>query len=182
MFSTRVVVNPFGTMSRDEPDLAISKKPLLSIGADYLNNTVQLIQSTAGYAKTFPPTPTGTKNEFNNYGFDAQFKWMGVSVMAEGDFVQFQNNTTSVTQCAVGYLGQIGYNITPELGVAVRYSVYDPNRAKSGDMQTEQIGAVSYYFNKHNLKLQADVGNIHTQKGSLRCCARRHAVPRCRLR
>ncbi len=33
-------------------------------------------------------------------------------------------------------------------------------------MQTEQIGAVSYYFSKHALKLQADVGNIHTQKGS----------------
>ncbi len=28
---------------------------------------------------------------------------------------------------------------------------------------TEQIGAVSYYFNKHNLKLQGDVGNIHDQ-------------------
>lgn len=27
----------------------------------------------------------------------------------------------------------------------------------------EQIGAISYYFNKHNLKLQGDVANIHTQ-------------------
>jgi phosphate-selective porin OprO/OprP len=164
MFSTRVVVNPFGTMSNDEPDLAISKKPLLSIGADYLYNTVNNA-STAGYAKTFAPA-AGTKNEFNNYGVDAQFKWMGVSLMAEGDFVQFENNATSKTQCAVGYLAQAGYNITPELGLAVRYSVYDPDRATSGDLQTEQIGALSYYFNKHNLKLQADVGNIHTQKGS----------------
>jgi phosphate-selective porin OprO/OprP len=164
MFSTRVVVNPFGTMSNDEPDLAISKKPLLSIGADYLNNTVTNA-STAGYAKTFPPAGT-SKNEFNNYGVDAQFKWMGVSLMAEGDFVQYQNNATSITQCAVGYLGQVGYMITPELGLAVRYSVYDPDRAKSGDMQTEQIGAVSYYFNKHNLKLQADVGNLHSQHGA----------------
>jgi phosphate-selective porin OprO and OprP len=161
MFSTRVVFNPFGVMSSDEPDLAISKKPLLSIGADYLHNTVTN-GSTAFYAKTFAPA-TGSKNEFNNYGFDAQFKWMGLSVMAEGDFVQFQNSVSQVTQCAVGYLGQAGYMITPDLEVAFRYSVYDPNRAKSGDMQTEQIGAVSYYFNKHNLKLQADAGNIHTQ-------------------
>jgi phosphate-selective porin OprO and OprP len=164
MFSTRVVFNPFGVMASDEPDLAISKKPLLSIGADYLLNTVNN-QSTAGYAKTFAPA-AGTKNEFNNYGVDAQFKWMGLSVMAEGDFVQFQNSATKNTQCAVGYLGQAGYMITPELELAVRYSVYDPNRAKSGDLQTEQIGAVSYYFNKHNLKLQADVGNIHAQKGT----------------
>jgi phosphate-selective porin OprO and OprP len=164
MFSTRVVVNPFGTMSSDEPDITRSKKPLLSIGADYLNNTVTNA-STASYAKTFAPA-AGTKNEFNNYGFDAQFKWMGLSVMAEGDFVQFENNASHVTQCAVGYLGQVGYMVTPELELAVRYSVYDPNRAKSGDLETEQIGAVSYYFNKHNLKLQADVANLHAQKGT----------------
>jgi phosphate-selective porin OprO and OprP len=161
MFSSRVEVNPFGTMAADEPDLAIGKKPLLSIGADYLYNTVTN-GSTAGYAKTFAPA-AGTKNEFTNYGFDAQFKWMGVSVMAEGDYVQFENNTSHLSQYAVGYLGQVGYMITPELGLAVRYSVYDPDRHKGDDMQTEQIGAVSYYFSKHNLKLQADVGNIHTQ-------------------
>ena len=39
----------------------------------------------------------------------------------------------------------------------------DPNRDVSHDLITEQTGALSYYFNKHNLKLQADVGNIHTQ-------------------
>ena len=164
MFSTRVVINPFGKMANDEPDLAISKKPLLSIGANYLYNTVTN-GSTAGYAKTFAPA-AGTKNEFNNYGVDAEFKWMGLSVMGEADFVQYENNATSVTKRAVGYLGQAGYMITPKLGVAVRYSVYDPNRDVSGDLQTEQIGSVSYYFVKHALKLQGDVANLHSQKGA----------------
>ncbi|MDD2336205.1 MAG: porin [Geobacteraceae bacterium] len=164
MFSTRVVVNPFGTMSSDEPDLAKGKKPLLSVGANYLYNTVDN-GSTAGYAKTFAPA-AGSKNEFNNYGFDAQFKWLGVALQAEADFVQYENNVTSVTKRALGYYGQAGYMITPELGLAVRYSSYDPDRDKSGDLQTEQIGSVSYYFSKHALKLQADVANLHSQKGT----------------
>jgi phosphate-selective porin OprO and OprP len=164
MFSTRVVFNPFGTMANDEPDLAISKKPLLSIGANYLFNTVDS-NSTIGFAKTFKPA-AGTKNEFNNYGFDTEFKWMGLSVQGEADFVQYKNNASSLTKRALGYYAQAGYMITPELGVAVRYSAYDPDRDTSGDLQTEQIGSVSYYFNKHNLKLQADVANLHNQKGT----------------
>ena len=164
MFSTRVVVNPFGTMSADEPDLAISKKPLLSIGANYLMNTVDN-KSTAGYAVEFAPA-AGSKNEFNNYGFDAQFKWLGLVLQAEADFVNYENSVSSVSKRALGYYGQAGYMITPELGLAVRYSYYDKNRDVSGDLQTEQIGSVSYYFNKHNLKLQADVGNLHAQKGA----------------
>ncbi|MHC1699058.1 MAG: porin [Geobacteraceae bacterium] len=164
MFSSRVVVNPFGAMSADEADLARSKKPLLSIGANYLFNTVTN-GSTAGYAKEFAPA-AGTKNEFNNFGFDAQFKWMGLALQGEADFVQYENNASSVTKRALGYYAQAGYMITPELGVAVRYSLYDKDRDVSGDLQTEQIGSVSYYFNKHNLKLQADVANLHNQKGA----------------
>jgi len=164
MFSSRVVINPFGKMPADEPDLAISKKPLLSIGANYLFNTVTT-GSTAGYAKTFAPAGT-SKNEFNNYGFDAQFKWMGLALQGEADFVNYENNVSSVSKRALGYYAQAGYMITPELGLAVRYSYYDKDRDVSGDLQTEQIGAISYYFNKHNLKLQADVANIHNQKGN----------------
>jgi phosphate-selective porin OprO/OprP len=165
MFSTRVVFNPFGAMSNDEPDLAISKKPLLSIGANYLYIVADSADTNLGFVKTFTPA-AGTKNEFNNYGFDAEFKWMGLSVQGEADFVQYENSATSITKRALGYYGQAGYMITPELGLAVRYSFYDPDRDTGNDLQTEQIGSVSYYFNKHNLKLQADVANLHAQQTS----------------
>ena len=42
----------------------------------------------------------------------------------------------------------------------------DPNRDTSGNLQAETQGAVSYYFNKHNLKLQADYTNSHKQNGT----------------
>ena len=46
---------------------------------------------------------------------------------------------------------------------AVRYSYLDPNRDAANDQLTEVAGAVSYYFNRHNLKLQADIADIHDQ-------------------
>jgi phosphate-selective porin OprO/OprP len=47
---------------------------------------------------------------------------------------------------------------------AMRYAFVDPNRDKGNDLQSEIGGAVSYYFNDHNLKVQADVRNLHTQQ------------------
>jgi phosphate-selective porin OprO and OprP len=59
---------------------------------------------------------------------------------------------------------QAGYFIIPNnLEVAARYGYIDPNRSVSNDLRSEVAGAVSYYFNKHNLKLQADVRNLHRQ-------------------
>jgi phosphate-selective porin OprO/OprP len=173
MFSSRVVFNPFGVMSNDEPDLAISKKPLLSVGANYLYTNIKYTgagvpttTNNLGFAnqKQFSPTVAST-NEFNNYGFDAEFKWMGLSVQGEGIFLQANNDIEQKVTRSTGYYAQAGYMITPELGLAFRYSNYDPDCNKGNDLQTEQIGSVSYYFNKHNLKLQADVANLHDQAG-----------------
>ncbi len=174
MFSSRVVINPFGVMANDEPDLAISKKPLLSVGANYLYTNIKYpggspagnSSNNLGFAnqKQFLPTVAST-NEFNNYGFDAAFKWMGLSVQGEGIFLQANNDVAHKVTRTLGYYAQAGYMITPELGLAFRYSYYDPDRDVSNDLQTEQIGSVSYYFNKHNLKLQADVANLHDQAG-----------------
>ena len=49
------------------------------------------------------------------------------------------------------------------LEVAFRYSFVDPNRDTPNDQVTDTAGAVSYYFNKHNLKLQGDITNSHDQ-------------------
>jgi phosphate-selective porin OprO/OprP len=52
------------------------------------------------------------------------------------------------------------------LEVAARYSSVDPNRNKARDRQVEVTGGVSYYFEGHNLKLQGDYTNIHTQQAA----------------
>jgi phosphate-selective porin OprO/OprP len=161
-FAARVGFSPLGAMSNDEPDLAISKKPLFTVGANYYYNNLNTGENTSSYGTAW----NGYK-DLQNFGFDAHFKWMGIALQGEALYAQGDNKTTDAGKRALGWYSQLGYNITPKIGVALRYSQYDKDRAKSGDLQSEQIGAVSYYFDKHNLKVQADVGNIHKQTGAV---------------
>ncbi|MRR06490.1 MAG: porin [Deltaproteobacteria bacterium] len=150
-FAARISVSPLGAVSMDEPDLAISKKPVFTIGANYLYNTVDK-DTTNYYNKVWAVEDT----EVNSVGVDGHFKWMGLALQGEAIFLDGETE-------ALVYYGQAGYMITPKLGVAFRYTVQDTDRHATGGLSSEQIGAVSYYFDKHNLKVQADVGNIHKQ-------------------
>jgi len=159
-FAARVAFSPLGAMANDEPDLAISKKPLFTVGANYFYNSLDAGESKNGnYGGEW-----NGYHDINNYGFDAHFKWMGLAVQgevlfAEGDGVGAIANDKRT----MGWYAQAGYMITPKLGVAFRYSQYDENRNEGSDLESEQIGSVSYYFDQHRLKLQADVANIHNQ-------------------
>ena len=152
-FAARIAVSPLGAVSMDEPDLAISKKPVFTIGANYLHNTLDT-DGNAAYA-----TIAGAGATVNSYGVDGHFKWMGLALQGEAIFLDGNSD-------ALVYYGQAGYMITPKLGVAVRYTVQDKDRAASSDLRSEQMGAISYYFDKHNLKVQADIANLHDQNGA----------------
>jgi phosphate-selective porin OprO and OprP len=192
-FFARVAVNPLGDMPYDEPDFDKTEKPLLSIGANYFFNTLKktggatpaLETTVPNYAsssgwlgKGFNKVVSGvnvfggnaanttTKFDIDTYGADLAFKWMGFSLAGEYLLGQAESQTTRKLLRAQGYYVQAGYMIIPKtLEVAFRYSYLDPDRDKVNDTITEQIGAISYYFNKHNLKLQADIGNTHDQSG-----------------
>jgi phosphate-selective porin OprO/OprP len=104
------------------------------------------------------------KIDVNEYGFDAAFKWMGLSLQAEYLLGEAEAQSSGELRRAHGFYAQAGYMVIPKkLELAVRYSYLDPNRGQTNDTQTEQIGSISYYFDKHNLKLQGDVANIHKQ-------------------
>jgi phosphate-selective porin OprO and OprP len=190
MFAARAVVNPLGDFSNYEGDLANSEKPLLSIGANYFRQTIQgnsIAPSTSGFAlNTKAPYSTGwiapglkdaggllastpnAKYDVDSYGADMAFKWMGLSLQGEYMLGQAECQAFSANNLvrAQGFYAQAGYMIIPgKLEAAVRYSYLDPNRDAANDTQTEQIGGLSYYFSKHNLKVQGDIANIHQQKG-----------------
>jgi phosphate-selective porin OprO/OprP len=165
-FAARVAVSPLGTMSNDEPDLAISKKPLFTIGANYFYNSLYGPTGSSGENWGNYGTQWNGYKDIHNYGFDTHFKWMGLAVQGEVLFAQGENRATEIENRAMGWYGQAGYNITPNIGVAFRYSQFDKDRDTSDDLESEQVGAISYYFDKHNLKVQADVGNVHTQRGA----------------
>jgi len=78
---------------------------------------------------------------------------------------QADGKTTGTTLRAQGFYAQAGYCIIPKtLEAAVRFSYVDFNRDAANDLQIDTQGALSYYFNKHNLKLQGDVTNSHIQR------------------
>ena len=173
--AARVAFNPLGEMSYSEADLEHSEKPLVSIGANYYMNTLKKTSTTAfetnnltfagsnGWLKgsSFGATE---KVDINTFGIDTAFKWMGFSAQGEYFVGQADGQTTNNTPRAHGFYAQAGYFIIPkQLEVATRYSYVDPNRDSANDLRTETSGAISYYFNKNNLKLQADVTNIHKQ-------------------
>jgi phosphate-selective porin OprO/OprP len=160
-FAARISLSPLGAMTNDEPDLAISEKPLFTIGANYLHNNLSSGENWGSYG-----TQWNGYKKINNYGFDAHFKWMGLAVQGEVLFAQGENYASGIDNRAMGWYAQAGYNITPNIGIAFRYSQFDKDRDTSNDLESEQVGAISYYFDKHNLKITADVGNIHTQRAA----------------
>lgn len=178
--AARIAINPLGDMSYSEADLDQSAKPLVSIGASYFMDTLKATRSgTATAIETNNLSFAGSngwlgkgvgtftqteKIDIDSIGVDAAFKWMGLSAQSEYFMGQATGQQTDQKLRAHGFYAQAGYFIIPKhLEAAVRYSYVDPNRDRSQDLQAEVQGAVSYYFSKHNLKLQGDVTNIHKQ-------------------
>ena len=101
----------------------------------------------------------------DTYGVDAAFKWKGFSALGEYLLGEANGATSDTTLRAQGFYAQTGYCIIPKtLEVAFRYSYVDPDRDRSNDLQADTQGAISYYFNKHSLKLQGDITNSHIQR------------------
>ena len=98
-------------------------------------------------------------------GFEVEVAANGA--VAEYLLGQAEGDNSGALLRAQGYFIQAGYCVLPKkLEVAARWSYVDPDRDAANDLRTEVGGAVSYYFNKHNLKLQGDVANLHTQRSA----------------
>lgn len=183
-FNARIAVNPLGEMKYVEADIDYSEKPLVSIGADFFSDTLKAATATTlesnqltfaksgtGYFSIGSPLMpagqqfTATENiNFNTFSVDGAFKWRGLFVQGEYYIAQADGQTSHNTLRAQGFYAQAGYFIVPkQIEVAARYSYVDPNRNVSNDLWVEAQGAVSWYINKHNLKIQADYTNIHKQ-------------------
>jgi phosphate-selective porin len=169
-------INPLGAFGYSEGDPQFSQKPLFTVGGSYYMNTLQKTAPATfetnnnGYANT----TTGwlgrnaavfnaiEQVEIDSFVVDTAFKWMGAYAQAEYFWGQGTGDITNTHVNAQGFYAQAGYCVLPKrLELAMRYSYLDPNRNVTNNLQTEVIGAVSYYFNNHNLKLQGDIGNIH---------------------
>lgn len=187
-FAARITVNPLGDLPYGEADLEQTERPLVSLGANYFYDVLQATRTgtttaletnninfaqgrnrvtlvSGGWLNRGLNLFTQTeKLNINTYGFDAAFKWQGIYALGEFLVGRAEGDRSHTELRAHGFYAQAGYCFIPKTAeVAFRYSWMDPNRSASNDQLTEVAGALSYYFNKHNLKLQADVADIHDQ-------------------
>lgn len=174
-FLAHLQINPLGAFGYAEGDPQFSEKPLFTVGGSYYMNTLK--KTAAATFETNNNGYAGTSGwlgrnaavfnaieevEIDSFVVDTAFKWMGAFAQAEYFWGQGTGDMTNAHVNAQGFYAQAGYTVIPKrLELAMRYSYLDPNRNLTNNLQTEVIGAVSYYFNNHSLKLQGDIGNIH---------------------
>ena len=184
-FAARLTINPLGDMKYSESDVEYSQKPLVSLGGNFYrntlnsnemntstttNNNVMFANATTGWFG-LGNALSGNKGisasesvDFNTAGFDAAFKWQGFSAQGEYFMARADGQTSKNSVRAQGFYVQSGYFVIPkQLELAARYSYLDPNQDVTSDHWVESTGAVSWYINNHNLKLQADYTNVHKQ-------------------
>lgn len=184
--AARVTVNPFGPFAYSEGDIDHSSKPLLSIGADYYRDTL-----LATYKAT--PTPATTTLETNNldlagsngwlgkgigkftatekidinsYSVDVAAKWNGASLQSEYFYGVAEGKGSHKKLHSEGFYAQAGYFVIPKtVELALRYSFVDLDRDTPNRHIVDTTGAISWYIDKHNFKVQGDVTNSHNQNG-----------------
>ena len=182
-YNIRLAVNPLGDMKYSEADLDMSPKPLVSVGSSYYHNTLRKngaasfetnnnsYAGSSGWlgknASQFSPTANVNINTFQS---DMAFKWMGLSVQSEYFWGQGTGTGISTTGydanvISNGFYAQAGYMVLPkQVELAIRYAWMDYNRNTPNDNQTEVQGAISWYIQGHNLKIQADITKQNQQK------------------
>jgi hypothetical protein len=99
----------------------------------------------------------------SSFETDMAFKWMGLFVQGEYFWGQ-GTGSNNVDVIANGFYVQAGYMVLPKkVELAVRYAWADFNRATPNNNQTEVQGAISWYIEGHNLKIQTDITKQNVQ-------------------
>jgi phosphate-selective porin OprO and OprP len=166
MFAMRLDFNPLGKFSMDEPSFS-EKKPLLNIGASFATQTMNQGENTNSRLTTrvanVGAIPVDTDLDWWTATANVHFKYQDLSLGGEFYFANVDPQVGTEYD-AYGYYVQAGYMIIPStLELAGRYSAIksdDTGALRTFDKQEYQA-AVSYYFKKHNAKLQADFTHVN---------------------
>lgn len=169
MYLGRFVFTPFGPVPYSQAALETPKRPLLAVGAAgaFLPDLAPgERRSIAGVLGSLTEVPV--RSDVYQFTGDLAFKFLNFSF--EGAYhyriIDPQLTTRLGRQNAFGYFAQAGYFIIPKhFEVAGRYSYTNPNTPvqRADNDQEEVTGGLSYYFDRHRLKLQANFTYLHIQ-------------------
>jgi phosphate-selective porin OprO/OprP len=147
---------PLGTWASGalwtEGDLDTIDRPFFAIAGNLLKNDKHL-------------TTTAVDTDDTAWSGDVIWKRKGIGLVAEYHHKKLHPETGGDFRDS-GWVAQASYAWKTSLGpaafweVAGRYSEIDPSNLRGGDKRKEIGGALSYYYNRHNLKVQADFRNL----------------------
>ncbi|MBN2370320.1 MAG: hypothetical protein JXO72_07525 [Vicinamibacteria bacterium] len=177
----RVMFQPFGDFKYSESDFESVDKPLLAIAGNFEINDLTYPSSASeskSDVKDYTTDANGASTKLKAVsttkatatakravlGGDMAFKYKGVSVFVEyfdRKVDPFDGADFGASYKSKGLHAQAGYLFAKKKWeVAVRYATLDPTDVESDDDRTEIGGGVSYFYNKHACKVQADFRQI----------------------
>ncbi|MFN3201530.1 MAG: porin [Bradymonadia bacterium] len=174
LYLARIEYLPFGMFDDySESDLKHWHSPKLSLGLAYSH----LAEGKGSRGILGAPFEDGGTIDNDTITADLMFKWRGWSVLWEGFARAGERNhggaldeqgqlmEIAPTRDGLGWMIQAGYMITPQgLEVAGRYSEIHGDDESSLSDQREAGGAISYYFDGHPFKVQADYLRLYARK------------------
>lgn len=155
LYVARVVYDPFGEYKLIESAVDDPQKNILHFGLAYRFGEVPRGLSSVAVFES--------PNDETALGFEVAWKFKRFYAMGEY-FLQTDsqaNPTVGPDIDANGFTVQFGAFVVPKSQeLAVRYASVEPDEAVADATQTEMRLVYGYYWKSHNMKLQADVGQI----------------------
>lgn len=155
MYVGRVWFDPFGEYRLVEGAVDNPEKNQLHVGVAYRGGEVPRGLSSVGVFED-PDSETAL-------GVEAAWKYRRFFAMAEyfDQSSEQQNPVPGPDIDASGFHAQFGVFVVPsKQEVAVRYAEIEPDESISDAKQTEIRAVYGYFWRSHNMKLQADFGQI----------------------
>jgi len=153
MYVLRLHLDPNGEYKLTESAVDYPDTVNWTIGAAYMNNTTD-----TGFA-------IGTENltQETAEGFFG-LKYKRLFVLADY-YLRTQDQPLGADAVdSDGYVAQVGFFVVPSrIEIALRYSEVDPNTDLEDDAETEARIGFGWYFSKHDLKFQADYGQVENE-------------------
>ena len=174
MYAVRVWIDPLGEYKLFETANDASDKNVLHLGLAYRGGEVMRGTATAG---VFEDADNETAADF-----EIAWRWSRLFAMGEY-FIQKdeqKNPTAGADVKAQGWHVQFGVMVQPrQHELALRYAQVEPDKDVTDAEQTETRLVYGYYIKGHNLKIQADVGEISYGKNfsTLSALALRNVTP-----
>ncbi|MEO8501833.1 MAG: porin [Vicinamibacteria bacterium] len=161
-YNARVMFQPTGRQSLVQR--AWVSGPFYSEG-DFESGDFPLFAIAANFEKNnFFRTTTGNDLKDTVYGLDLVYKYK--RFFATGEYyIRERTPETGAKFRSDGFFAQTTYLLTSRRlwEVGLRYGQYDPTDKAGSNLRKELRGVVSYYYARHNLKVQADYGGLQDQ-------------------